>query len=32
MIVDCINSFEDYLGEVNLGGLSFDIKVHACRV
>lgn len=30
-IVDMLNSFDLLSQEVNLGGLSFEVQVHACR-
>lgn len=31
MIVDCLNSFEKQLTEVNMGGLAFEFIVHTSR-
>lgn len=31
MLVDMLNNFEAYVSEINMGGLSFEVLVHACR-
>lgn len=31
MIVDCLNNFENYLKEINLGGLNFEFITHVSR-
>lgn len=30
-IIDMLNNFDEYVEQPNLGGLSFEVKVHASR-